>query len=196
MPTIDTKKLNQITNNTNISASAKKMIKNAAVELNTVRAENSKLKAVVKSQDKLKKEIATLRSAGTESKLKNNPIVIKLVSTEKTKLTKVITAKDVRIGVLERDLLVLKTQPIQKAQFNQFISQSVLDLQASFSKAGNENKEDCEILIRDVEIEASVITELKGGKPVYVIPSRQDMKELGSNNFQKIKYFLSLVPKE
>jgi hypothetical protein len=67
-------------------------------------------------------------------------------------------------------------------------------LQKSFTQATLGSETD--ILIRDVEIEARVITEMKNNKPVFIIPSRVDMKELGSENFQKLKYSLSIVPKD
>lgn len=144
---------------------------------------------------KLKKEMAELKRETTAAtKLKQNSVVKSLLATEKKKFSKILSDKDAKIAKISKDLQVLETKPIGKAKFNQFMAESVLELQQSFQSAKQD--QESEIIIRDVEIEASVITEMKAGKPVHIVPSRKDMQTLDSSNFQRIKYLLSIIPKE
>ena len=160
--------------------------------------EAAKTKQTITAKDleisKLKQQVASLKKPPTLTSLKQNVNVKKIIDSEKDKFTKILVSKDAKIAQMQNDLKAVATKPIGKAEFNKFISDSVLELQQSFNKS--QQDQDSEIIIRDVEIEASVITEMQGNKPVHVVPSRKDMLELGSNNFQKLKYMLSVLPKE
>ena len=152
------------------------------------------------------KEIRSLQATlNSESKLKTLPQVKRLIEKEKSKelktfqsridkLDKALILKDSKINDLTNLINITRTKPVDNKEFNNFISHSITELQKSFTEATS--KAETDILIRDVEIEARVITEMKNNKPVFIIPSRVDMKELGSENFQKLKYSLSIVPKD
>jgi DNA-directed RNA polymerase subunit M/transcription elongation factor TFIIS len=154
----------------------------------------------------LQKNIRSLQATlNSENKLKTLPSVKRLIEKEKSKevkiyqlkldkLDKALILKDSKISELTNLINLTRTKPVNNKEFNNFISHSVTELQKSFTQATLGSETD--ILIRDVEIEARVITEMKNNKPVFIIPSRVDMKELGSENFQKLKYSLSIVPKD
>ncbi|VAW48847.1 hypothetical protein MNBD_GAMMA04-708 [hydrothermal vent metagenome] len=154
----------------------------------------------------MQKEIRSLQATlNSESKLKSLPPVKRLIEKEKSKevktfqnkiakLDQALILKDSKINDLTNLININRTKPVDNKEFNRFISNSITELQKSFTQATSDAETD--ILIRDVEIEARVMTEMKNNKPVFIIPSRIDMKELGGENFQKLKYSLSVVPKD
>ncbi len=154
----------------------------------------------------MQKEIRSLQATlNSENKLKSLPQVKRLIEKEKSKeakafqnkfekLDKTLMLKEAKINELTNLININRTKPVDNKEFNSFISNSITELQKSFTQATSDAE--TEILIRDVEIEARVMTEMKNNKPVFIIPSRIDMKELGGENFQKLKYSLSIVPKD
>ncbi|MCF6299435.1 MAG: hypothetical protein L3J01_06110, partial [Thiomicrorhabdus sp.] len=163
-------------------------------------------KAKLPEITRLHKEVNSLQAVlKSETKLRSLPQVKNLIEKEKSKdvktyqlkldkLDKALILKDSKIRELTNLVNLTRTKPVNNKEFNNFISHSVTELQKSFTQATAGSETD--ILIRDIEIEARVITEMKNNKPVFIIPSRVDMKELGSENFQKLKYSLSIVPKD
>ena len=185
----NTNKLKLLARNQRLSVSDKQVIQGAAQNI-------AELEAKVKE--------LTL-NLNSETKLKRQPKVVTLIEKEKLKerkanqtkiatLNRALAAKDQKLTELTNLLNVNKTKAVNKQDFNNFISSSIKELQTSFDQSTSDSEVD--VLIRDVEIEAQVITEMHNNKPVFIIPSRVDMKELGSENFQKLKYFLSVVPKD
>ncbi|GKT11788.1 MAG: hypothetical protein ISEC1_P0758 [Thiomicrorhabdus sp.] len=186
---INSAKLKTFAKNQRMSVTDKKLIQTAA-----------------KNIDELEAKVAQLeQSFNNKIKLKQNPFVKDLLEKEKLKekaaskiqirrINNTLLLKEKKIADLTAIINVTKTKAVNKQDFNKFIGNSVAELQTSFDQASSGSEID--ILIRDVEIEASVITESQNNRPVFIIPSRVDMKELGSENFQKIKYSLSIVPKD
>lgn len=186
---INSSKLKTFAKNQRMSVTDKKLIQTAA-----------------KNIDELEAKVAQLeQSFNNKIKLKQNPFVKDLLEKEKLRekaaskiqirrINNTLLLKEKKIADLTAIINVTKTKAVNKQDFNKFIGNSVAELQTSFDQASSGSEID--ILIRDVEIEASVITESQNNRPVFIIPSRVDMKELGSENFQKIKYSLSIVPKD
>lgn len=223
MPTYDTRKLKVLARKNTLTATDKKMVLEASREVDSLNKKIALLEAqqkdsnalvrntvvkqlIEKQTTPLKQQIAELQKEKTqETRLKANPKVKSLIkkeidkktkqhTLEKTKLTHDLKLKDNRINELIDKLKVTGTKPIDQKDFNNFLSNSIRDLQNSFEDTkGNSNTD---IIIRDVDIEATVITEMRNKKPVLIIPSREDMKELGSQNLQKVKYSLSVIPKD
>ncbi len=223
MPSIDPNKFKILARSSRLSSTEKNLVNNTLKEVQNLEAKIKTLEKeqknehalrnnpVVKKmlQEEAKKhqlEMAELKKeTQQETRLKNNPKVQAIVNKEigklntahfkeKAKLQQDIEISKKRILDLENLLSANKTKPIQQKDFNQFLSNSIQDLQKSFK--ANSSEEDYEILIRDVDIEATVMTEMQQNKPVFIIPSRADIKELGGNNFQKLKYSLTIAPKD
>ncbi len=186
MPTyIDPSKLTSLARKPQLSTTDRNLIQGASKTIKTLESQIKTLKAQLSS----------------EAKLKTLPKVQKLIEKEtksfQTKLERLnqtLKLKEAKITELTNIVNATRTKPINNKEFNKFISQSITELQNSFSQETAHL--DTEILIRDVEIEARVMTEIKNNKPVFIIPSRVDMKNLGSENFQTLKYSLSIVPKD
>ena len=193
MPTnLNTNKLKSLTRHQRLSVTEKKVIQTAANDI-------AKLEAEVQALKEFKNGFST------DAKLKAQPKVKLLIEKElirerRTTVTKTeafkreLKLKDTKLREYEAIINATKTKAVKNKDFNSFISNSVQELQASFDQSTSNSEID--ILIRDVEIEASVMVETQNNKPVFIIPSRIDMKELGSENFQKLKYSLSIVPKD
>jgi len=223
MPNVDVNKLKILARNNRLSINDRKMVADAGKEVESLNKKIEALEARQKNPAELKrnalvkkliadetsvlkKQIAELQKETTqETRLKANPKVQNVIQKEveknnkafqleKAQLNKALTANQIKITELLEKLKATGTQPIQQKDFNRFLSNSIRDLQASFDDAKGDSKTD--IIIRDVDIEATVITEMKNHQPVLVIPSREDMRELGSHNFQKVKYSLSVIPKD
>ena len=223
MPNVDVNKLKILARNNRLSAADRKAVADAIKEVESLNKKIQILEAsqrsatalkkngVVKKMiadetSPLKKQIAELQTdKSQETRLKANPKVKSLIQKEveknsktfqleKAKFHKDLLANQNKIKELSEKLKATGTQPIQQKDFNNFLSNSIRDLQHSFDDAKGDSTTD--IVIRDVDIEATVITEMKNNQPVLVIPSREDMKELGSQNFQKVKYSLSVIPKD
>ena len=223
MPNIDINKLKTLSRSSRLNVNDRRMVADATKEVEALNKKVQVLEAQQKNKEQLKKnavvksiisdETKTLKlqvaelqkEAQQESRLKANPKVQQLIQKESDKKSKIVKAENIKlnaeivknkgkINTLLEQIKANKTQPIQPKDFNQFLSSSIRDLQDSFQEStGNQTTD---IIIRDVDIEATVITEMKNNQPVLVIPSREDMKELGSQNFQKVKYSLSVIPKD
>lgn len=223
MPNIDINKLKTLSRSSRLNINDRRMVADATKEVEALNKKVQVLEAQQKSKNQLKKnavvkslisdetktlklQIAELqKDKQQESRLKANPKVLQLIQKESDKKSKQAKAENIKLNAeiiknkgqiktLLEQVKANKTQPIQPKDFNQFLSSSIRDLQDSFQEStGNQNTD---IIIRDVDIEATVITEMKNNQPVLVIPSREDMKELGSQNFQKVKYSLSVIPKD
>lgn len=223
MPNIDINKLKTLSRSSRLNVNDRRMVADATKEVEALNKKVQVLEAQQKNKEQLKKnavvksiisdETKTLKlqvaelqkEAQQESRLKANPKVQQLIQKESEKKSKMAKAENIKlnaeiaknkgkINTLLEQIKANKTQPIQPKDFNQFLSSSIRDLQDSFQEStGNQTTD---IIIRDVDIEATVITEMKNNQPVLVIPSREDMKELGSQNFQKVKYSLSVIPKD
>ncbi len=223
MPNIDINKLKTLSRSSRLNVNDRRMVADATKEVEALNKKVQVLEAQQKNKEQLKKnavvksiisdETKTLKlqvaelqkEAQQESRLKANPKVQQLIQKESDKKSKMAKAENIKlnaeiaknkgkINTLLEQIKANKTQPIQPKDFNQFLSSSIRDLQDSFQEStGNQTTD---IIIRDVDIEATVITEMKNNQPVLVIPSREDMKELGSQNFQKVKYSLSVIPKD
>jgi len=223
MPTIDINKLKTLSGTSKLNSAERKTISDTVKEvqvlerkLRTIEA-NQKNKAVLEKNPVVKKmladEIAPLKTQiqelqkdkQLETRLKANPKVQNLIQKEveksnkkaleeKAKLDSNFKLTQAQLKELQEKIKVNATKPIAQKDFNRFLSDSIRDLQSSFEDEVSNSNTD--IIIRDIDIEATVITEMKNNKPVLVIPSREDMKTLGSNNFQKVKYSLSVIPKD
>jgi len=190
MPThIDKNKLKSLVRNPRLSSTDRLLIQDASKSISELEAQIKKLESNLSSETKLK-SLPQVKSLIEKEKSKEK----KMYQTKLAKLDKTLILKDAKISELTNLVNLTRTKPVDNKEFNNFISQSITELQKSFTQATSGAETD--ILIRDVEIEARVITEMKNNKPVFIIPSRVDMKELGSENFQKLKYSLSIVPKD
>ncbi len=190
MPThIDKNKFKSLIRNPRLSSTDKLLIQDASKSISELEAQVKKLESNLSSETKLK-SLPQVKILIEKEKSKEK----KVYQTKLAKLDKTLILKDARISELTNLVNLTRTKPVNNKEFNNFISHSITELQKSFTQATSGSETD--ILIRDVEIEARVITEMKNNKPVFIIPSRVDMKELGSENFQKLKYSLSIVPKD
>lgn len=223
MPNVDTNKLKILARSRQLNTTDRKMIADASKEVEALNKKVKTLEArqtnktelkkntvvkniIAEETSDLKKQIAQLqKETMQETRLKANPKVQKLIKKEADKQSKQAQVENSKLNakILENNdkiknlldkIQANKTTPIQPKDFNQFLSSSIRDLQSSFEQ--NAGEQSTNIVIRDVDIEATVITEMKDNQPVLVIPSREDMKELGSQNFQKVKYSLSVIPKD
>lgn len=190
MPTnLDKNKFKSLIRNPRLSSTDKVLIQDASKSISELEAQVKQLESNLSSETKLK-SLPQVKSLIEKEKSKEK----KVYQTKLAKLDKTLILKDARISELTNLVNLTRTKPVNNKEFNNFISHSITELQTSFTQATSGSEMD--ILIRDVEIEARVITEMKNNKPVFIIPSRVDMKELGSENFQKLKYSLSIVPKD
>lgn len=176
-----------------------------AVENKKLALENKKLKSSV---DTLKTENKTVKSRLTSKErelasktgLKRNPHVIELLKEGKAKFTVEIEKKNTLIKNLQRDLLTLKgryahldkIKPVEKAEFNRFLSNSIIDLQSELSSANGEY----EFIVRDLEVEVNLLVESRATKLVYILPTTTQLNEIEQDKMHKLKFSLSVAPKE
>ena len=91
-------------------------------------------------------------------------------------------------------------EPVQKDEFNKFLASSILDLQSELSATDS----DYEFIVRDLEIETSVLVETrevgtgrnKEKKPVFILPTTKQLNDIDPDMMNKLKFSLSVVPKE
>lgn len=207
------KTLNNQTLLRKLTVAQQNSVKAAATEITLLRHQlkdkntlknNASVKALIKAQlDPVNKKNKTLTAnnkklqdrLASETKLKTNPVVKKIISKETDPLN-----RNIQKLMLERESLRTKLKALgtvkrlPKKSFNKFIADSVRDLQKSLQTSDAESEG--EFIIRDVEIEATVLTEEVNGQPEFSLPTREDLKELSGERLQKLKYSLVHVPRD
>ncbi len=196
-----------------LSAPQKKALNNAVTEITQLRKQikdKNALKSNPVVKTLIREQIAPLTKANqalttenkslkatlaSPTKLKSLPAVKQLLEKETTPLQKniekLLREREQLIKKLE---LLGKVKRLPKQNFNKFIADSVRELQTSL-RTSDPQAED-EFIIRDVEIEATVLTEEVNGTPTFSLPTREDLKELSGERMQKLKYSLIVVPRD
>ena len=158
--------------------------------------QKNEVKNLQKLNSNLSKKLRLIEKQNTESMLKKNPKVIKIINDK-------MKSKDLKIKDLENTLNLKikelkkyedlkKIKPMLQTDFNNFIANSVRSLQENLSSDKNS---DYDFMIRDVQIEALVSTEKRGNKMAFIIPTSTQLKDIDGNKLQKIKYSLSMAYK-
>lgn len=132
--------------------------------------------------------------------LQENPIVQDLIKEENEKIQKELNKQIVINRELKQSMLNLKEKyrvletikPLEKTDFNKFLYSSITDLQEELSN----NDDEYEFIVRDVEIEANVLTEIRNNKPVYILPTTKQITTTKPEMMTRLKYFLSIAPKD
>ena len=158
--------------------------------------QKNKVKSLENANKILLKEVAVLKKQNSEASLKKNPIVTRIIN-EKIKTSEVkIKNLENKLKLKEKELLQYKylkdIKPMVQNDFNNFIANSVRALQENLSSNSNS---DYDFMIRDVQIEALVSTEKRGGKMTFIIPTSTQLQNIDANRLQKLKYSLSMAPK-
>ncbi|MHC3993232.1 hypothetical protein ACXWTF_00225 [Thiomicrolovo sp. ZZH C-3] len=156
-------------------------------KVQTLQTQNSALSAELKQ---------SLKENTTKTLLRKNPLVQEMINLEKGRLETEISKKNDEISALnvklDALLKVTKIKPLQKGEFNRFLSTSIQELQTELAAGSGEY----EFVVRDLEIEANVMVELRGNQPVYVLPTTEQLNEVDPRMMNRLKYALSVVPKE
>ena len=158
--------------------------------------QKNEVKNLQKLNSNLSKKLRLIEKQNTESMLKKNPKVIKIINDKmKSKDIKIKNLEDT-LRLKEKELLLYKDlkkiKPMLQTDFNNFIANSVRSLQENLSSDKNS---DYDFMIRDVQIEALVSTEKRGNEMAFIIPTSTQLKDIDGNKLQKIKYSLSMAYK-
>ena len=184
---------------------------------------NTQNRKLITTNQKLNGQIADLRAQNkevaerlrtkekeltTKTLLRQNPFVNELIASEKAKFSSDIGKKNIEIKRLQDDLLKLKAdyahldkiEPVQKDEFNRFLSSSIMDLQSELSSTDS----DYEFIVRDLEVETNLLVESrevmvgrrKERKLVYILPTTKQLNDIDPGMMNRLKFSLSVVPKE
>lgn len=96
------------------------------------------------------------------------------------------------IDLLKEKLSLQDATPLLKQEFNSFLKESITELQKDLSDESG----DYMFVVREVEVQAVLNTELRGGKMVYLLPTSDQLKDIDGNKLQRLTYKLSLISKE
>ena len=148
------------------------------------------------------------RELSTKTLLKQNPFVSEIIAAEQAKFSSDLGKKNLEIKKLQDDLLKLKAdyahldkiEPVQKDEFNKFLSSSIMDLQSELSSTDS----DYEFIVRDLEVETNLLVESrevmvgrrKERKLVYILPTTKQLNDIDPGMMNKLTFSLSVVPKE
>lgn len=179
----------------------------------TLSSENKKYKTQIEElQKKNKDSVLKLNAKEKELKnktvLKNNPIVLDILRDEKNKSKLEINKKNLQIEELNKNIIELKTKyeyidqikPIQKDDFNRFLSSSIIDLQNELSSTDDEY----EFFVKDLEVQTNLLVELretgrgvnKKSNLVYILPTTTQLKDIEQDKMHRLKFSLTVVPKD
>lgn len=132
----------------------------------------------------------------TKSLLKQNPLVQEIITQEKSSLQKELAKKTSDLDLLGKRFEELQNaqriKPLQKSEFNRFLSSSIQELQNELSAGEGEY----EFVVRELEVEANVMVESRANIPVYVLPTTEQLKDVDPRLMSRLKYALSVIPKE
>lgn len=187
---------------------------NPTLTLRKIEAENKKLVTQNRTLENEKKELSSKlkeseKIISNKNTLKRHTLVRELLEEERTKSVKQIDKYKLDLANLRKEMLTLKDryahldtiQSLRKDEFNRFLSSSIIDLQSELSSTDDAY----EFIVRDVEVEANLLVEqrkLKNEqgkleqKMVYVLPTSQQLNDIDPKMFNRLKFSMSVVPKE
>lgn len=134
-----------------------------------------------------------------DKQLLEHPAVKKIVQDNQKKIDIQMNQYQIDTDKLRKEIDLLKEKlslqdatPLLKQEFNSFLKESITELQNDLSdESGNYM-----FVVREVEVQAVLNTELRGGKMVYLLPTSDQLKEIDGNKLQRLTYKLSLISKE
>jgi hypothetical protein len=182
--------------------------KNEISRLNTENSKLSEQNATIQKQvqdlndttKKLQNENSRLSQLLTDDKyILEQPVVKKMVQENQKKFDSQMKQYQLdtdnmrkEIDLLKEKLSLEKSTPLLKQEFNTFLKESITELQNDLA----DTEGNFTFIVREVEVEAALSTELRSGKMVYLLPTSDQLKEIDGTKLQRLTYKLSLIPKE